>query len=78
MKLSRAQRAALPASDFVFPGERGYPIPDENHAKAALSDGARNEPPARLARIRAAVAKRYPGIAVSGPGGRNPNAVRAR
>ncbi len=36
-KLSKAQRAALPASKFAGPG-RTFPIPDPGHARAALLD----------------------------------------
>ena len=34
--LSAASRKALPTSTFAGPG-RSFPIPDKNHAKAALS-----------------------------------------
>lgn len=34
-RLKAAQRRALPASDFAGPG-RSFPIPDKNHAHAAL------------------------------------------
>ena len=35
-KLSAKSRRALPASTFAGPG-RSFPIPDKNHARAALS-----------------------------------------
>ena len=35
-KLSAAQRKSLPSSTFAGPG-RSFPIPDKNHAKAALA-----------------------------------------
>lgn len=39
-RLSSGQRAAMPSSEFVFPGKApgagSYPIPDRNHAIAAL------------------------------------------
>lgn len=36
-KLSKGQRAALPASKFAGPN-RSFPVNDANHAKAALLD----------------------------------------
>lgn len=55
-KLSKAERDALPASAFVFPSDRRYPIHDKNHAHAALIDsrGTKDE-----AAVRAAVRARY-------------------
>ena len=35
-KLTTKQRNSLPASTFAGP-DRSYPIPDKNHAKAALA-----------------------------------------
>lgn len=60
--LSAADRRALPASAFVFPKTRAYPIHDENHARAALSDVARYGTPDEKAKVRAAVAKRHPQV----------------
>lgn len=61
--LSTAQRKALPASAFVFPGKRAYPIHDEAHARDAL---ARSSGKPEHAAVVAAVRKRYPNINVSG------------
>lgn len=36
-KLSKSERAALPASKFAGPN-RSFPVNDPNHAKAALLD----------------------------------------
>ncbi len=36
-KLSKSQRAALPARDFAGPG-RSFPVNDPDHAHAALLD----------------------------------------
>lgn len=55
--LSPAERAALPSSAFVFPGQRRYPIHDAYHAHLALLF-SRGRPEA--AAVRAAVAARYP------------------
>lgn len=56
MALTAAQRAALPASDFVFPADRRYPIPDREHAAIALgyAKGTADE-----AAVRAAVRKKF-------------------
>ncbi len=61
-KLSTADRKALPASDFVFPETREYPIPDETHGRNALARGAQNESGERLAKIRRAVHAKFPNI----------------
>ena len=36
-RLTAAQRRALPSSTFAGPG-RSFPIPDKNHARAALRE----------------------------------------
>lgn len=43
-KMSSNKRAALPDSSFVFPEQRGFPIPDEAHATAALRMAGRADP----------------------------------
>jgi hypothetical protein len=58
-KLTSQARADLPASDFVFPDERRYPIHDESHARNAL---ARSSGKPEEAAVRAAVYKRYPDL----------------
>lgn len=63
--LSAEKRKNLPDGSFVFPDTREYPIYDEEHARKALQLGAAHESGARLATIRAKVAKRYPGIEIS-------------
>ena len=42
-KLKTAKRNKLPKSDFGMPGERKYPMPDKNHAKAAKSRASEME-----------------------------------
>jgi hypothetical protein len=59
-KLSAAQRKKLPASAFVYPGDRSYPINDEAHARAALRLGARKGTKGSISKIRAKIKKRYP------------------
>lgn len=68
-KLSASQRKALPKSDFAVKGKArtasgkaasgSYPIPDRSHAQNALARSA-GKPVA--AQVRAAVAKKYPGM----------------
>lgn len=60
--LSTADRKNLSSSDYVFPKERRYPIPDESHARNALARVAQNGTPKEKRKVRAAVARRYPGI----------------
>lgn len=69
--LTMKARNALPSSDFALPGKGAgptgkgsgsYPIPDKNHARAALSRASANASPAQQARIRAKVHAKFPGI----------------
>ena len=53
-----AARNALPASTFAGP-HRSFPIPDANHARAALSMAHNAADPGE---IQAAVHKKFPGI----------------
>jgi len=62
-KLTAASRRALPASAFVYPKTRKYPIHDRAHARTALAYARRN---GVYARVAAAVRARYPGMAVGG------------
>jgi hypothetical protein len=61
-KLTTSERNKLPSGSFVFPGDRRYPINDQNHARAALSRVSGNGSPAEKAKVRSAVHRRYPGI----------------
>ncbi len=61
--LSAAQRKSLPASAFVYPKTRAYPIHDRAHAKAALALAARSDTSGDLAKVKAAVRRRYPDLA---------------
>ena len=65
-ELSTDERKSLPDSAFVFPKERKYPINDIDHARAALSMGARHATPSEYAKIKGAVKKKYPEIDVGG------------
>jgi hypothetical protein len=61
--LATKARGSLPASAFVFPGEKRYPIHDEAHARNAL---ARCSGKPEEAQVKAAVYKRYPQLKPSG------------
>lgn len=69
-KLTTKARKGLSDSSFVYPptekNPRGkYPIPDESHARNALSRVAANGTPAEKSKVRAAVKRKFPGIDVS-------------
>ncbi|HEY6019308.1 MAG TPA: hypothetical protein VIY48_05205 [Candidatus Paceibacterota bacterium] len=55
-KLTAAERDALPSSQFIFPDTRKYPIPDQEHAYAAIKDSAGRP---EEATVRAAVCKKF-------------------
>lgn len=63
---TKAGRAAMKSSDFAMPGQRKYRIDDAAHARNALSRVAQNGNPAQKAIVKKAVAKKYPGIKVTG------------
>lgn len=60
-KLTSKTRNSLPATDFVFPGSRKFPINDANHARNALSRAAAKGGAVEEA-VRREVKRRYPGI----------------
>ena len=69
--LDAAERRALPNKDFALPGKGkgpegkqagSYPIPDESHARSALSLVSQHGTPEEKKRVRAAVARKFPGI----------------
>ncbi len=69
--LSAGDRRALPDSDFALPGKGegpkgkqagSYPIPDETHARSALSLVSQHGTSAEKAKVRAAVKRKFPGI----------------
>lgn len=61
-KLTTKKRIKLPKTSFVFPKTKSYPIPDANHARNALSRISANGSSSEIARVRAAVHKKFPGI----------------
>jgi hypothetical protein len=71
--LTAARRRKLPRSSFAVPKGKGsrpeknsYPIHDPAHARNALARVAQHGSPFEQRAVRAAVARRYPGIAVAG------------
>jgi hypothetical protein len=72
-KLTAADRRKLPSSSFALPGKdpdvkgaKGtYPIDTPGRARAALGKAKVNATPAEQAKVKKAVAKKYPGIKVS-------------
>jgi len=60
--LSTNKRNNLPSSSFAIPEKKAYPIPDESHARNALSRVAQNGTPEEKKRVRAAVKKKFPNI----------------
>ena len=69
--LNAAERRALPDKEFALPGKGkgpegkqagSYPIPDKTHARMALAMVAKHGTPEKKAKVRAAVAKKFPGI----------------
>lgn len=68
-KLTTKARKAIPKQDFAVPSAApasgSYPIPDASHARNALARSA-GKPVAST--VKAAVKKKYPGIAVGAKG----------
>jgi hypothetical protein len=70
-KLSTKARKRLPSSSFALPGKGtgpggkgpgSYPIPDKSHAQNALSRVSQHGSSAEKAKVRAKVARKYPGM----------------
>lgn len=83
--LNAAARKALPKQDFAVPQKAGtpqgkakggsYPIPDKSHARNAL---ARSSGKPVAGQVRAAVAKKFPGLGKpKGKGSKSPNVKSA-
>jgi len=71
-RLTAKTRNALPSSDFAGP-DRSFPIEDPAHARNALARASQFHPELK-AKIKAKVAKKFPGIQMKMAGG----AVRSR
>lgn len=74
-RLTAGERQKLPKSEFALPGKGkgpkgagagSYPIPDESHARNALARVSQHGSSSEKARVRAAVRRKFPGIAQSG------------
>lgn len=65
-KLHAAERNKLGKGTFALPSKRKYPIPDEAHARSALSYASRSDTEGEYATVRAAVLKKFPGLKTSG------------
>jgi hypothetical protein len=73
-ELSSKSRAKIPTKDFAIKSKAktpeakkesgNYPIQDAKHARNALSRVSQHGTPAEKKQVRAAVAKKYPGIEV--------------
>ena len=63
--LTTPERHQLSAADFAIPSKRAYPIPDANHARAALQRVSQFGTEAEKAQVRRAVKRKYPNIDVS-------------
>ena len=77
MAITAAQRRALPASKFAFPGKGtgpqgkgpgSYPIDTAGRARSALSRISAHGTPAQKATVKRKVQAAYPGIKVAGAG----------
>jgi hypothetical protein len=66
-QLTSKGRNQIKDSNFAIPETRSYPIQDATHARNALARVAQNGTPAEKAKVRAAVARKYPGIEQSNP-----------
>lgn len=63
-ELKTKQRNALPDSAFALPKKRAFPISDKAHARNALARVAQFGMPSEIAKVRAAVRRRFPDIEV--------------
>jgi hypothetical protein len=70
-ELTARRRNKLPSSSFALPGKGegpkgkgagSYPIPDESHARNALARVSQHGTPAEKAKVRSAVARKFPGV----------------
>ena len=60
-KLSSKKRKRMSAKSFALPSKR-YPIPDKTHARNALARVSAHGTPTEKARVRRAIARKYPSI----------------
>jgi hypothetical protein len=60
--LTSSARAHIKEKNFAIPEERKYPIEDKQHAESALGFSKMHGSSEEQSRVRAAVAKKYPGM----------------
>lgn len=65
-KLTTKRRKTLRKTQFALPTERKYPINDAAHARNALARVAQHGTATEKTKVRAAVRRKYPSIAVGG------------
>lgn len=65
-RLSAKRRKRMRAGSFAIPSERKYPIDTKNRARNALARVAQHGTASEKAKVRAAVRRRFPSIAVGG------------
>lgn len=63
---TKAGREAMSPGSFALPEKKAYRIDDAAHARNALSRAAQNASPAEKAKVKKAVAKKFPSIKVDG------------
>jgi hypothetical protein len=70
-RLTAAARRKIPSKDFVFPGKGkgvggkgpgSYPVDSPEQARSALRLGGMHAGPEKLAKIKAKVRSKFPGI----------------
>jgi hypothetical protein len=64
-RLSEAQRHRVSSRLFAIPETRRYRIHDVSHARDALAMVSKNGTREDIARVRAAVKRRFPGITIA-------------
>jgi len=62
MKLTTYARNQLRPAEFAEPKTRAYPIPDETHARNALSRVSQFGSAGEQARVRSAVHRKFPSV----------------
>lgn len=65
-KLTSKERDDLGEHEFALPGKRKYPIENRNHARAALQRVSEFGSAEEKAKVRAAVKRKYPDMAIGG------------
>jgi len=64
--MTAKRRKSLSKKSFALPGQRKYPIDTPGRARNALARVSHHGTPAQKAKVKAAVRRKYPSIAVGG------------